>query len=97
MFYHVVFSVCATIQGLPEQCQSERLIDTMYSSLVSCYSAASTVEKTTVENLNTEAKNLGLEVSNIQVKTQCLTTREGEALLKKWGPSALVITGKKYD
>ncbi|MNG31952.1 hypothetical protein D3C84_1178520 [compost metagenome] len=69
----------------------------MYSSLVSCYAAASEVEKTTVENLNTEAQTLGLEVSNIQVKTQCLTTSEGEVFLQKWGPSALVITGKKYD
>jgi hypothetical protein len=83
--------------GMPAACESERLIDTMYSSLVSCYSAASTVEKTTVENLNAEAQTLGIGVSNIQVKTQCLTTREGEAFLKKWGPSALVITGKKYD
>jgi len=96
-FYHVVFSVCMTVQGMPEHCEPERLIDTKFSDLVGCYSAAKTVEKMTTESFRKEAKANNLVLLNVDVKTQCITTSEGEVFLQKWGASALIITGKKYD
>lgn len=96
-FYHVVFSMCVTIQGGPQHCEPERMVDTMFHGLVSCYTAAKEVESMTTESLKKEAESQNATLDKVEVKTRCMESREGDAFLKKHGPSALVITGKKFD
>lgn len=96
-FYHLAVTFCAAVLGNPENCESEKMIDTQYLGLVSCYSAADKLDKKATVEFLEEAKTQGDETAKLKVKTRCLTTEEGEAFLKKEGPSALVITGKKYD
>ncbi|WP_047528505.1 hypothetical protein [Pseudomonas sp. 11/12A] len=96
-FYHLAVTLCAAVLGSPEHCESERMIDTQYVSLVSCYSAADKIDKQVTREFLEEARSHGDESAKLKVKTRCLTIEEGEALLKKEGPSALVITGKKFE
>lgn len=97
MLYHVAFTLCAMVQGGTEHCESEKIIDTLYNGLVSCYSAANEVDRAIREDFREKAKAHNVEVLKVEVKTQCLTITEGEAFLKKEGPSALIITGKKFE
>lgn len=96
-FYHVVFSMCVTIQGYPQHCEAERMVDTMFHGLVSCYSAAKEVETMTVASFKKEAVSQNFTLDDVQVKTRCMDSSEGDKFLKKNGPSALVVTGKKFD
>lgn len=96
-YYHVVFNVCMAVQGGPEVCQPEQMIDTRFNGLVSCYSAASTTEKMAIDSAQTQAKAQNIEITALKVNTRCITTREGDDFLEKTGPSGLIITGKKYD
>jgi hypothetical protein len=96
-FYHLAVTLCAAVLGSPEHCESERMIDTQYVSLVSCYSAAEKIDKKVTGDFLEEAKSQGDEQAKLKVKTRCLTIEEGEALLRKEGPSALVVTGKKFE
>jgi hypothetical protein len=96
-FYHVAFTVCMTMQGAPQHCEPEKLVDTMLHGLVRCYTAAKEVENMTVKSANEMASKQNVTLTDVQVKTRCLTTSEGEEFLKKAGPSALIITGKKFE
>lgn len=96
-FYYVVFSFCLSAAGYEDNCQREKLIDTQYLGLVSCYTGASSVERKTKEQILQEAQQQKVKDVKIEVKTRCVTSAESETFLKQWGPSALVITGKKYE
>ncbi|SOQ09174.1 hypothetical protein [Pseudomonas syringae group genomosp. 3] len=39
-FFYVVFSFCVSATGYEDHCQKEKLIDTQYLGLVSCYTGA---------------------------------------------------------
>ncbi|SCW76110.1 MULTISPECIES: hypothetical protein [unclassified Pseudomonas] len=96
-FFYVVFSFCVSATGYENHCQQEKLIDTQYLGLVSCYTGAKSVEKRTTEQILQEAQKNNVKDPKIEVKTRCINSAETEAFLKQWGPSALVITGKKYE
>lgn len=96
-FFYVVFSFCVSATGYENHCQREKLIDTQYLGLVSCYTGASSIERKTTEQILQEAQTNNVKDPKIEVKTRCITSAESETFLKQWGPSALVITGKKYE
>ncbi|MGY3255335.1 hypothetical protein [Pseudomonas chlororaphis] len=56
--------------------------------------AVDILEKITLQLARKEAKDQSVELLDVKVKTQYLTITEGEAFLKKYGPSAFIITGK---
>ncbi|WP_454840538.1 hypothetical protein [Pseudomonas hormoni] len=96
-FYYVVFSFCLSATGYESRCEPEKLIDTQYLGLVSCYTGAATVKKMTTDDAMQEARKMEVKDAKIDVKTRCITSAETETFLKQWGPAALVITGKKYE
>lgn len=96
-FYHLAFITCATLAGHSTYCESEKLVDTQYFGLVSCYTYAKKFEKEWITGFNQAAKAQGDTTAKLEVKTRCLTTDEGDEFLKKNGPSALFITGKKFE
>lgn len=97
-FYHVAFTLCATLSGTDsQQCVPEKMVDTKFMGLVSCYSAAKQVEPMAIKSFEQEASKQNATFTDIHVTTRCLTLDEGEAFLKKEGPSALIVTGKEFD
>lgn len=87
-YYHVAFAICMAIQDGPQHCEPEKLADTKLLGLVRCYTAAKTVESMTLKSASEMASKENVTLSHAQLKTRCLTTNEGEAFLKKEGPSA---------
>lgn len=96
MLYHVVFQICLTVQGQPEHCQSQMIVDTTEVGLISCYASAKNYQNVILAEVNkqVEAEHKG-ELQSSQVKTQCLDYKEAEVLMKKLGPDGLFISGQK--
>lgn len=95
--YHLAFITCAVVQGRPLYCEAEKMIDTQYYGLVACYSAAKRLDERMTREFLEEAKSQGDDKASLELKTRCLSTDEGETFLKQQGPSALIITGKKFE
>ncbi|MFF5866803.1 hypothetical protein [Pseudomonas sp. NPDC012596] len=51
----------------------------------------------TVASFKKEAASQNFTLDDVQVKTRCMDSSEGDKFLKKNGPSALVVTGKKFE
>lgn len=97
MLYHVAFQICLAVNGGPETCVAEQVIDTIFFNLVDCYSGAKTVENMVLKQVKTKAKEQNVSLESSRTKTRCLDFGETEAFLKKNGPSSLMVTGKKYE